>query len=166
MIFSKYIFFLILSGLLHGSVIVTSIHLFGGQDEIASNMGDTTRFLNVKISSPVTVNKIKPQSQGTFKKSSPVSVPAQSEAAFSMKQEKGDLHLPILYPEISRQRGEEGVVDLRVAVNRIGVVEEVIVLKSSGYMRLDGEAVRAAKNLEGANPGVRDFSVRFKLDDL
>ena len=76
------------------------------------------------------------------------------------------LQLPILYPEISRQRGEEGVVDLRVAVNQAGLVEEVIILKSSGFKRLDAEAARAAKSLEGAGAGVRDFSVRFKLDNI
>ena len=58
------------------------------------------------------------------------------------------------------------MVDLRVAVNQAGLVEEVIILKSSGFKRLDAEAARAAKNLEGAGAGVRDFSVRFKLDNI
>ena len=48
------------------------------------------------------------------------------------------------YPKGARQRGEEGDVDLELAINANGRVESVSVVKSSGYPELDAAAIRAA----------------------
>ena len=50
------------------------------------------------------------------------------------------------YPKGARQRGEEGNVDLELAINANGRVESVSVVKSSGFPELDAAAMRAAKN--------------------
>ena len=50
------------------------------------------------------------------------------------------------YPKGARQRGEEGNVDLELAISANGRVESVSVVRSSGYPELDAAAVRAAKN--------------------
>ncbi|QZA76581.1 energy transducer TonB [Deefgea tanakiae] len=44
------------------------------------------------------------------------------------------------YPLQSRELGEKGVVYLRVAVNQQGLVDQVELHKSSGFLRLDQEA--------------------------
>lgn len=44
------------------------------------------------------------------------------------------------YPSLSRKRGEEGTVHLRVTVSPDGRPSEITVVKSSGYSRLDNAA--------------------------
>ncbi len=48
------------------------------------------------------------------------------------------------YPKASRQNGEEGDVVLEIRVNAHGRVDEVRIVASSGFARLDEAAVRAA----------------------
>ena len=50
-----------------------------------------------------------------------------------------------LYPEVSRSRGEEGVVEVEFFVEKDGVVSRVEIVRGSGYYRLD-ESVREALN--------------------
>jgi protein TonB len=47
------------------------------------------------------------------------------------------------YPRLARERGIEGVVNLRFRLNSAGGVEAVEVVKSSGYEILDTASVRA-----------------------
>jgi len=49
------------------------------------------------------------------------------------------------YPIKSRSIGEQGKVNLRVAVNQKGHADEVTVFESSGYSRLDRAAVKAVR---------------------
>lgn len=49
------------------------------------------------------------------------------------------------YPRISRQRGEEGTVRLRVVVNVNGQPSSVTLAKSSNYSRLDNTAIQHVK---------------------
>ena len=49
------------------------------------------------------------------------------------------------YPYKSRARGEQGKVILRVVVNRKGRADEVTVVESSGFSRLDKAATKAVK---------------------
>jgi len=50
------------------------------------------------------------------------------------------------YPDLAEENGYQGKVELRFKLLANGGVEEVEVLKSSGYAILDKEAVRAVKN--------------------
>ncbi len=50
-----------------------------------------------------------------------------------------------VYPSLSRKRGEQGVVLLRVHVLADGRADQLEVLQSSGYERLDDAALRAVK---------------------
>lgn len=47
---------------------------------------------------------------------------------------------PILYPRRARRRGLEGVVELRILVDRAGSVARVVILRSSGHPLLDDAA--------------------------
>jgi protein TonB len=74
------------------------------------------------------------------------------------------------YPLGARMRGEEGVVIVRVTVNRWGHAEKVEVIKSSGYAALDDSAVDAlkrarfvAKNGGTIMGGEVTLPFRFKL---
>ncbi|MDX9844222.1 MAG: energy transducer TonB [Aquabacterium sp.] len=49
------------------------------------------------------------------------------------------------YPRISREMGEEGVVRLKVLVDEQGRPQDIEVARSSGYPRLDQQAVQAMK---------------------
>lgn len=52
---------------------------------------------------------------------------------------------PPMYPEISRRRGEEGVVILNVQVDERGEVVSVVIKDGSGFNRLDQSAVKAVE---------------------
>lgn len=53
---------------------------------------------------------------------------------------------PVLsYPRISRELGEQGVVRLKVLVDEQGRPKDIEVARSSGYPRLDQQAVQAMK---------------------
>jgi TonB family protein len=49
------------------------------------------------------------------------------------------------YPLASRRMGEQGAVDLQLCLSHQGHVESVIVMKSSGYGRLDQSALETIK---------------------
>ena len=77
------------------------------------------------------------------------------------------------YPWLSRQRGEEGRVILRVAVDVEGRATDVSVLATSGHGRLDRAAASAvrrwrfapAQHAGRAVPGSVDVPVTFRLSD-
>ncbi|MEE8582143.1 MAG: TonB family protein [Myxococcota bacterium] len=56
------------------------------------------------------------------------------------------------YPRLSRRRGEEGRVRVRVEVDGRGGVDEVVLARSSGHRRLDQAAVQAVHQAAAA-PG-------------
>lgn len=51
----------------------------------------------------------------------------------------------LVYPRISRELGESGVVRLKVLVDEQGRTKDVLVLQSSGFSRLDQQAVQAMR---------------------
>jgi len=67
---------------------------------------------------------------------------------------KRDLLVPVLldydlyYPDEARRQGMEGVVNVRVLVNRGGKTETVVIMKSSGNSLLDSAAVKTAKTFK------------------
>lgn len=67
---------------------------------------------------------------------------------------KRDLVAPVLldydlyYPDEARRQGMEGVVTVRVLVNRGGKTETVVIMKSSGNSLLDSAAVKTAKTFK------------------
>jgi protein TonB len=77
------------------------------------------------------------------------------------------------YPWLSRQKGEQGRVILRVAVDEAGRPTEVAVAASSGHGRLDRAAAAAvrrwrfepARRAGRAVPGAVDVPVMFRLSD-
>lgn len=77
------------------------------------------------------------------------------------------------YPPLSRERGEQGVVMLQLAVDASGRLGEVNVLRSSGFARLD-KAARAAVQRWRFQPAIENgqpvaaqltLPVRFALDE-
>lgn len=63
------------------------------------------------------------------------------EAAVPVQYRIGSLSTPRpFYPVLSRQWGESGTVVLQVLVNEQGRAQEVVILRSSGYRRLDQSA--------------------------
>lgn len=78
------------------------------------------------------------------------------------------------YPTLSRELGEEGVVLLRISVNAGGEFEQVQLLRSSGFIRLDRAARDGVRSWrfdaawQGGQPVADsiDIPVRFRLDEL
>jgi protein TonB len=52
----------------------------------------------------------------------------------------------LVYPRISRELGESGIVRLKVLVDEQGRTKDVTVLQSSGFSRLDQQAVQAMRS--------------------
>jgi protein TonB len=75
------------------------------------------------------------------------------------------------YPNLSRKRGEEGTVHLRVQVSSNGTPSSVTLAKSSGYSRLDNAAMRHVKQWQftpakkngKAVTGTVIIPIRFRL---
>lgn len=78
------------------------------------------------------------------------------------------------YPALSRELGEEGVVLLRISVSAGGEFEQVQLLRSSGFIRLDRAARDGVRSWrfdaawQGGQPVADsiDIPVRFRLDEL
>ena len=62
---------------------------------------------------------------------------------------------PPAYPRVARQRGQEGIVELRVQVRADGTCGEVVVDKGSGHRVLDRAAVKAVRRWR-FRPATRD----------
>jgi len=76
-----------------------------------------------------------------------------------------------IYPAISRRMGEQGSVTLQVLVGPDGQVQDVKVLQSSGFGRLDNAAIDAARNRStfkagslGGKPESMWFLYRYRFD--
>lgn len=77
------------------------------------------------------------------------------------------------YPALSRELGEEGVVLLRISVGAGGEFEQVQLLRSSGFVRLDRAARDGVRSWrfdaawQGGQPVAAsiDIPVRFRLDE-
>jgi protein TonB len=52
------------------------------------------------------------------------------------------------YPKVSRERGEEGRIRLRLEINAKGLVEGVEIIASTGFKLLDDAAVKAVRSAE------------------
>ncbi|PLX79932.1 MAG: hypothetical protein C0616_09790 [Desulfuromonas sp.] len=78
---------------------------------------------------------------------------------------------PPVYPDQARRRGWEGDVLLRLTITTAGVVEKVVVLKSSGHRLLDRSALRQVRRwrFRAAQQNGRpvtsevDLPVKFRL---
>lgn len=70
------------------------------------------------------------------------------------------------YPQMSRRKGEEGIVTLIAEVSERGTVNSVKVEKSSGFRRLDAAAVEAMKSavFHPAESGGRQIGSTVSLD--
>lgn len=84
-----------------------------------------------------------------------------------------DLHNPKPpYPPVSRSKGEQGTVLLKVCVSANGTVDSVVLAKSSGYIRLDRSAndtverwrFHPARKGGQAIPMCYQLPIRFSLD--
>jgi protein TonB len=76
-----------------------------------------------------------------------------------------------IYPAISRRMGEQGSVTLQVLVGPDGQVQDVKVLQSSGFGRLDNAAIDAARYHStfkagslGGKPEAMWFLYRYRFD--
>jgi len=61
------------------------------------------------------------------------------------------------YPPRSKERGEEGTCLLRITVNRDGTLANVQLMESSGYPRLDTEALDAVRKASPFGPLARSY---------
>jgi len=76
------------------------------------------------------------------------------------------------YPPVSRSKGEQGVVTLKVCVAATGAVDSVEVAKTSGYVRLDRSAADTVERWrfhparKGGQPVTMCYQlpIRFSLD--
>lgn len=95
-------------------------------------------------------------------------------AAGAAQQLKTTNRVEPVYPATSRRMGEEGTVRLRVLVDESGRPQEVNILNSSGFERLDRAAIDAVKRwrFEAATDGrnaVRAWTqvaITFKLENV
>ncbi len=63
------------------------------------------------------------------------------------------------YPEISRLKGEQGELYLIFTIRRDGQLEDVKLINSSGYARLDNEAIRAIRVASPFSPFPESWSL-------
>jgi TonB family protein len=76
-----------------------------------------------------------------------------------------------VYPASAKNQGQQGLVQIVVAVNSDGSVKQVSLKKSSGFILLDDAAVRAVKNwqfMPASKNGIQiesqvEIPIRFKL---
>jgi len=62
---------------------------------------------------------------------------------------------PPIYPRASKRLGEEGVVRVRLDISVFGTTTHATIIQTSGFERLDNEALRAVKNWK-FEPATRD----------
>ncbi len=83
------------------------------------------------------------------------------------------ISLKIKYPQSSIDNEEEGKTIVSFVVEKDGSVNNVEVVKSSGYAALDKEAVRVVSNMPNWTPGMMDnkpvrmqfrLPINFKLE--
>jgi len=80
---------------------------------------------------------------------------------------------PPVYPEMARQRGEQGRTVLRVSVGADGLPRDISVAVSSGYPMLDSAALSAVRDWrfvpatrgDTPIPAVAEVPVRFRLEN-
>lgn len=77
----------------------------------------------------------------------PVFVPPEKGAIREAKPDYLKNPAPV-YPHLARERGWEGVVMLKVLVEKNGKPSQVLVEKSSGYKILDQAALKSVRNWE------------------
>lgn len=75
------------------------------------------------------------------------------------------------YPQRSRALGEQGEVVIQIVITEEGTLQDIVLKKSSGYLRLDQSAMAFLKtarfSLAGIlkEPLVKEFSIVYRLDD-
>ena len=103
----------------------------------------------------------------------PVLVPETVEDAGVLEAPSLDGDIAPRYPLGSRERGEEGVVTVRVVVDARGRAESLEILESSGFSALDKAALKALRRAEYTagkrgdipEPGEVSVTIQFTLDD-
>lgn len=75
------------------------------------------------------------------------------------------------YPDLARERGEQGAIRLKLGINAKGLVENIEILSSTGFKLLDEAAIKAVKaakfipaQIEGeAVFSISEIKLEFKL---
>lgn len=120
--------------------------LFGQEEPTEPSVSDVSPEISLPtpaLRSPVPALKWSPAPTKRCVRSRPKSSVCQSGARDSRPDY---LHNPPpVYPETSRQAGEEGVVLVRLEISSGGTVQSRALVKSSGYPDLDREALRAVR---------------------
>ncbi|MGC4061688.1 MAG: energy transducer TonB [Aquabacterium sp.] len=122
------------------------------QSMLASTKPAQANDMQAPTPAPVTESKPTPVAAAPTPVATPAS--ASTQAAEAVRQAAAPLVLPSLslrylvepklnYPPVSRELGESGVVKLRVLIDEQGRPTSVTVATTSGFPRLDKEAVRA-----------------------
>ncbi len=88
-----------------------------------------------------------------------IAAPPVEEAAVPVQYRIGSLSTPKpFYPVLSRQWGESGTVVLQVLVNEQGRAQQVLILHSSGFRRLDQAATHTVREKWRFEPARRGAS--------
>lgn len=97
--------------------------------------------------------------------SEPVYVVVEQMPEFPGGKEALDQYIAnnLLYPAIAKENGIQGRVICQFIVERDGAISDVVVVRSSGEVSLDKEAVRLIKSMPRWRPGrTRGKMVRVK----
>lgn len=100
--------------------------------------------------------------------SNAVGVPGSGSPNVSPSQAAFAKRPSLIYPAESRQAREEGTVVLRITVDARGRPTHVVIIKSSGFSRLDRAAIEGAWRcrIRNAKAGmILDIPLRFDLDN-
>ena len=156
---------------LHGSIL---LNFQGLKDNSNFLLASRAQKINVKI---IYLDKENSFIERKLRKSSTGNLGQSVKKSGKVTSAKLKGELEIKYPKISRLLKEEGKVILEVSINSDGSVNDLTILKSSGFFRLDHYAqkkVLAAsfipkyKNLNGKIVSLKDvikLEVIFKLNN-
>lgn len=83
-----------------------------------------------------------------------------------ISEELGQNDIKIIYPKRSRQLEEEGKTVLSFYIDQWGKAQNINIVQSSGYERLDSEAFRAVKETFFSVKEVeKEIAIEFKLKE-
>lgn len=111
---------------------------------------------------PATVSRLEDQWRQKYRKDvearNAVWLDTEKDLLISFfKRFRDRIYLAWHYPPLSRERGEEGTCLLRITVNRDGTLANVQLMESSGYPRLDDEALSAVRKASPFGPLARSY---------
>ncbi len=119
--------------------------------ELPTAIQSTEPVASLPLPEPVIEAPAEPTVEVPVKPAGPVTLPSELSLACPQRSAPN-------YPAISRRKGEQGQVKLRVQLDEAGRITAVKVEVSSGYKRLDEAGIAAVKTWR-CSPAMRDGQV-------